>query len=131
MAKAPKVKAGGHQAAAERVEQAQTVFQVTAAGTDLDFTVAPYNISVRLRRELRAEIGKSVRQFLGDEGTVDMDTIVVLWWAARRNAGERVTFTEVEDEWDERYGSVTYDDVALVRVMDPESDPEASGQPSS
>lgn len=125
MAKAPKVKAGGHQAAAERVEQAQTVFRVTAAGTDLDFTIAPYNISVRLRRELRAEIGKSVRQFLGDEGAVDMDTIVVLWWASRRNGGETVTYAQVEVEWDQRYASVTYDDVRLVEVMDPESDPEA------
>lgn len=131
MAKAPKIKPGGRDAATERIVAAQTVFQVTADGTDLDFTVAPNNLPVRLRRELRTEIGKSPRQFLGDEGVPDIDTVVVLWWAARRVAGERVSYLDCEVEWDEQYGDVTYDEITVRQIMEPDDDPEAPGQPSS
>lgn len=131
MAKAPKIKPGGREAAKDRVASAQTVFRVTAEGTDIDFTVAPNNLPVRLRREMRTEIGKSMRQFLGDEGPPDIDTVVALWWASRRCAGEVVSFLECEVEWDDQFGDVTYDDIAVQQVMEPDDDPPASGQPTS
>lgn len=125
MAKAPKIKPGGRDAAKERQAAAQTVFRVTATGSDLDFTIAPNNLPVRLRRDLRAEIGKSPRQFLGDEGAPDIDTVVMLWWAHRRTEGERVSFVDVEAEWDESYGFLTYDDISVVQVLEVDDDPEA------
>lgn len=136
MAKAPKVKPGGYDAARERKAEAQTVFRVTVAGTELDFTIAPNNLPVRIRRELRDQIGKSPRQFLGDEGDPDIDTVVMLWWAARRVAGERVPYLAVEAEWDDSFGDVTYDQVSVVQVTtadmtSADADPEASGQPTS
>lgn len=124
-AKAPKIKPGGREAAKERQAAAQTVFRVTAVGSDLDFTIAPNNLPVRLRREMRAEIGKSPRQFLGDEGAPDIDTVVMLWWAHRRTAGERVSYLDCEVEWDDLYGFLTYDDINVKQVLEVEDDPEA------
>lgn len=136
MAKAPRVKPGGYDAANERKAEAQTVFRVTVEGTELDFTVAPNNLPVRIRRELRDQIGKSPRQFLGEEGDPDLDTVVILWWASRRVGGEQVPYLAVESEWDLTYGDVTYDRVSVVQVTaadmtSADADPEASGQPTS
>lgn len=124
-AKAPKIKPGGRDAAKERQAAAQTVFRVTATDSDLDFTIAPNNLPVRLRREMRAQIGKSPRQFLGDEGAPDIDTVVMLWWAHRRTAGEQVTYLDCENEWDDLYGFLTYDDINVKQVLEVEDDPEA------
>ena len=125
MAKAPKIKPGGRDAAKERQAAAQTVFRVTATGSDLDFTIAPNNLPVRLRREMRAEIGKSPRQFLGEEGVPDIDTVAILWWAHRRTVGERISIVDVEDEWDDLYGHLVYDDISVAQVLEVDDDPEA------
>lgn len=124
-AKAPKIKPGGREAAKERQNTARTVFRVTATGSDLDFTIAPNNLPVRLRREMRAQIGKSPRQFLGDEGAPDIDTVVMLWWAHRRTTGEQITYLDVENEWDDAFGHLVYDDISVVQVLEVEDDPEA------
>lgn len=122
MAKAPKVKAGGHEAAKQRRRAAGDVYRVTAG--DLSFTYAPNNLPVRVRARIRDEFSMSVEQWLFGRGEIDLSSYADVWWVARLAAGEDVTRSQVHDEWDERCAGVQLADVTDA-LVDEDTDPEA------
>lgn len=123
MAKAPKVKPGGYEAAGKRQARAAEVYRVTAG--DLSFTYAPYNLPIRVRAMVRDTYGMSVEQWLFGRGDADVQTYADVWWLSRLAAGEDVTRDEVHAEWDERCPGLRKSDITDERVADGEADPEA------
>lgn len=110
-AKAPAVKSGGHEAARERRAAAKNVRRVTAPDVcDLDFFVALNSVSMGTRRRVRVESGQPLELFLF-AGGIGIDTYAHLWWVSRLEAGEDVSLTAAESEWDERYGTVQIVDI--------------------
>ena len=83
MAKAPKPKSGGYDAAKERQERAKQTFRVTVKDSDISFVYRPYGLPIRVRGLVREMTGKSVDLLLwGTEG-IDVATYVDLWWISR------------------------------------------------
>lgn len=129
MAKAPKVKPGGYEAAKERTKRAQQVYRITVADSDVTFTYAPYNVPIRVRGLIRDLFGMSLDEFLYARGAVDVQTYADIWWITRLVDGEHVTRDQVHAEWDERCAGATKDDIddRLIAGEDedgPAEDPE-------
>jgi hypothetical protein len=58
------------------------------------------NIPMSERLIVRKAIGLPLEAFLGNENKVGEDTVVVLWWLARRASGEpMLTWTQAEKQW--------------------------------
>ena len=111
MASAPPVKAGGHEAARERREAAKVTHRITAPDvSDLSFDVSANTLSMRTRRRVRHEAGEPVELFLY-RGGIGIDTYAHLWWMSRLEAGEPVSLSEAEAEWDDLYGHVGIGDI--------------------
>lgn len=125
MAKAPKIKPGGHEAAKARQEAAKQVFRVTVPDTDVSFTYAPANVPIRVRALVRDTQGMSLDEFLFARGAVDVQTYADLWWVSRLIDGEHITRDEVHAEWDDKCAGVTKADVVDELVEDVD-DPKAS-----
>ncbi len=122
MAKAPKVKPGGYEAAKARNEKARQVFRVTVADTDVSFTYAPYNVPIRVRAMVRDQFGMSLDEFLFARGAVDVQTYADLWWISRLVDGEHITRDDVHADWDERCGGAGKDDITDELILGTDAD---------
>lgn len=131
MAKAPKVKPGGYEAAKERTAKAQQVYRVTVADTGVTYTYAPYNVPIRVRALVRDLFGMSLDQFLFARGAVDVQTYADLWWIARLSDGEHITRDDVHAEWDERCGGIDKDGITdeLIAGTDDDGDEPTAPEP--
>ena len=127
MAKAPKVKPGGYQAAKARADKAKQVYRVSVADTDVSFTYAPFNVPIRVRGIIRDLHGMSLDEFLFARGAVDVQTYADLWWISRLSDGEHVTRDEVHAEWDEQCAGADKSDITDELIEDDEAgdDPKA------
>lgn len=116
MAKAPKPKAGGYDAAKERMERAKQTFRITLDGGDLSFTYRPYGIPTYVRGHVRDVTGMSVDQMLWQRGAFDIQTIADYWWISRLCDDETgpdrrpITRRAVQDELDEQAAGAVYSD---------------------
>lgn len=122
MAKAPKVKAGGYEAAKKRAEKAKQVYRITVADTGVTFTYAPYNMPIRVRALVRDQFGMSLDEFLFARGAMDVQTYADLWWLSRLCDGEHITRDDVHSEWDERCAGVDRDDIDDVLIHGTDED---------
>ena len=122
MAKAPKPKEGGYDAAKERQERARQTFRITLDGSDLSFVYRPFGIPTYVRSFVRDVTGMAVDELLFQRGAFDAQTICDYWWISRPIAEERgadgrpVSRRAVQDEFDERcpgavYGDFSQDDI--------------------
>jgi len=123
MAKAPKVKPGGHEAAKVRQERAKEVYRVEVADV-LSFTYAPWNVPIRVRARIRDEFRMSLEEWLFNRGEVDVSTYADVWWVARMAQGENVSRDEVFAEWDELCEGVSREDIT-DKLVESDDFPEA------
>lgn len=132
MAKAPKPKAGGYDAAKERQERAKQTFRVTVKDSDISFVYRPYGLPIRVRGHVREVTGKTVDLLLwGTEG-VDVATYVDLWWISRLcddelgADGRPISRAAVQAEFDERCPGAT-----LADIEDPDITAEVDDSPEA
>lgn len=132
MAKAPKPKTGGYDAAKERMERAKKAYRITLADGDLTFVYRPFGIPTYVRSHVRDVTGMAVDQLLWERGAFDVQTIADYWWIARLTAdetgadGRPITRRQVQDELDERAPGAIYSDFAQDDISDEVDDsPEA------
>lgn len=135
MAKAPKPKKGGYDAAKERLARASQALKVTVPGTDIaPFAVALANVPAGIRRRIRIETGSPLEAHTSDEAGID--TYVLLWWVSRLVNGDTLLLTQAEEQWTERAGGIRLGDLETEFITvhdgsDEGADPsgEAPGQP--
>jgi hypothetical protein len=114
MAKAPKPKEGGYDAAKERQERAKQTFRVSVKESDVSFVYRPYGIPVRVRGHIADVTGKTVDLLLYGNRGVDITTFADMWWISRLCDGETgadgrpITRQVVHDEFDERCPGATF-----------------------
>lgn len=129
MAKAPKVKPGGYEAAGQRVEAAKEVYRIAVDKAGIEFTFAPQNIPVRVRSKIRDTFNRSAEEWLFNRGRVDVDSYADMHWVARLIDGDTVSRDVVQSEWDQH--DIAMGDITDELVVNDVDDPKASGQPSS
>ena len=104
---------------------AQIVVTICVRG--VVYKIAPFNLPLKEDLILaKATGGMSVEGLIGDESRVGLRSLKILWWLARRAAGEwQLTLERAWDEWPtdldlESELEVTIDD-ASDEVLDPEA----------
>jgi|JI10StandDraft_1071094.scaffolds.fasta_scaffold564793_3 hypothetical protein len=120
MAKAPKVKPGGYDAAIERANRAKETYRISVKDTDPEFSFEyqPYNLPMSVRAHVRDVTGKTVELLVhGSEGR-DVSIYCDVWWIARLAAGESVTRRQVQAEWDERFPGAVRTDITDELIED-------------
>lgn len=132
MAKAPKPKVGGYDAAKERQERAKQTFRVSVKDSDISFVYRPFGVPIRVRAHVREQVGTTLDEMLFQHGAVDVQTFVDMWWISRLCAeevggdGKPITRRSVQDEFDERCPGAIYSDFVQEDVTDEVHDsPEA------
>lgn len=122
MAEAPIPGVGARMDAASA---ARTVFRITVRGETR--TIAPMNLPLKEDLILaKATGGMSVESLIGDETHVGLRSIKILWWLARRAAGEwQLTLERAWDEWPDDLDLESELDVTVdepdVEARDPEA----------
>lgn len=139
MAKAPKPKQGGYDAAKERQERAKQVFRISLRDGDFSFVYRP-SLPVRVRGYVRDTTGKSVDLLLFGSAGNDVAMYADMWWLSRLAAGEQemaqvgdgklpvgpLSRETVMDEFDERCPGARYSDFDEVDISGEVDDsPEA------
>ena len=130
MAKAPKPKQGGYEASAEADRQSQQILTITIKREIVTeqgrvipetHTLAANLLPVQERIACRKATGLPLEAFTEGEAAMGMDSIVVLWWLARRMNGEALLpFAQAAKQWP---NDLSVDEIE-VEVGDP--DPEAT-----
>lgn len=78
------------------------------------FAPTPKALPLREKFAVRAATGMPIEEFVQDGRTLGEDAIAVLWWLARRAAGETaLTFAQAEADWPT---DLVGDDVAVDLV---------------
>lgn len=119
MAQAPRPGVGARNAAADA---AQKVMTITLRGESKRLAIGNVPISERL--VVRKATGLPFEAFLGDD-KIGLDSIMVLWWLARRGEGE--TFLTLEQASADFPADLESDDLNVeIDEPDPKADdPEA------
>ena len=109
---------------AEAVKAAQRLMTITVRGFD-PVTIAPANVPFRERLLVRKATGMPYEGLVGDDTTIGLDSVQVLWWLARRAAGEVLltldrAIADFPDDLDDE-GAI---DVDVNDGADEASDPE-------
>lgn len=99
---------------------------ITVCGSTLELNQA---LPFKERFAVRAATGLPLSAFWAGEEKVDADSVLVLWWLARRANGEpRLSFEDAEAEWPD---DLKPGDVEMEEIVDDEDeetdDPESSG----
>lgn len=115
----------------QQLAEAQTLITIkilrpltTAKGRLIPDThrIGIMNIPLRERLICRKATGLPISAFWAGEDAVDLDSLVVLWWMARRLAGEvTLTVDQAADEWPDDLDVSTE---LEVTVDGPDSDDE-------
>jgi hypothetical protein len=120
MAEAPRPGIGRRTRAAE---EAQKVLTITLRGEA--FQLAIGSLPIREKLAVRAQTGMPIEAFVGKEDRIGEDSIVVLWWLARRAAGEpTLSFETASGDWPSDLG---IEDVSFSVDSPNGDDPEALG----
>lgn len=111
--------------ARESSELARTVFTLTVRGESR--TIAPFNLPLKEDLALaKATGGMSVESLIGDETHLGLRSLKILWWLARRAAGEKdLTLDQAWDEWPTDLDIETELEVRVDSPDPKEKDPEA------
>jgi len=132
MAKAPKPKQGGYDAAKERQERARQTFRVELPGSDLSFMYRPFGIPIRVRGLVRDLTGKSVDLLLWGTDGVDVATYADMWWVSRLcddetgADGRPIARAAVHAEFDEVCAGARYSDFVETDISaEVDDSPEA------
>jgi len=116
MAKAPKPKQGGYDAAKERQQRARQTFRVALRDSEFSFTYRPYGIPIRVRGHVRDVTGKSVDMLLWGSNGVDVSSYADMWWITRLcddetgADGRPISREAVQAEFDDVCAGATYSD---------------------
>lgn len=114
---------------AEAVNVAQQILKITVRGES--HTLALNNIPLQERLIVRKATALPLEAFVGeveDAGAnkLGLDTLIVLWWLARRADGEwQLTFTKAAEEWPADLDIENDLQVELDSPAEEPSDPEA------
>ena len=140
MAKAPRPKQGGYDAAKARQERARQVSRVALKDSDFAFTWRPHGLPVRARSEVVNQTGKVVEDLLWGHDTVDVALFADMWWISRLASGEQETIeiggqtrtlgpllrSTVQEEFDSRCPGAVYGDFEQTDISNEVDDsPEA------
>lgn len=80
------------------VERAQVVLTITVR--DDKYRLAIGTVPIKEKQQVRHQTGLPLEAYLGSGDKLGEDSIVVLWWLARRAAGEpSLTWDQAADEW--------------------------------
>lgn len=106
-----------------RSREARVFFRIRIQDRTLELSGAP---TIKEKMAVRFATGLPLEAFIADgEHTIGEDSIVVLWWLARRQNGEpNLPFNEVANNWP----TLGADDID-VDVIDLDSEPEADDSP--
>jgi hypothetical protein len=118
MATAPRPGVGARK---EATTAAKTLLRLTLRGES--FTLAPANLPLSERLIVRkATGGMPFETFWDGQESIGMDSFLVLWWLARRAAGEsQLTLTRAEQEFPT---DLAEGDVGLEEVT-PDQEPDS------
>jgi hypothetical protein len=114
MAKAPRPGAGKRQAVAGR---AKVLLRITVKGESNE--LAPNNLTFEERTRVRKQTGGiPFENYWDGETSVGEDSVVVLWWLARRAGGEtKLALNTVWREWQDLLDDgLTADDLEIVEI---------------
>lgn len=109
------------QALAERLTRASMVLRVKVPGTGVSYEMPTVeNLPISFRRKVKQLTGRAV----SDLGVDPLHQYACYWWVSRLLAGEKVSLTDVEDEWDERCKGTRLSDldVDVVSTIDEVAD---------
>lgn len=124
MAEAPRPGIGTR---TREAQAAQAILTITLRGEVHRLAIG--SIPIREKLQVRAQTGLPVEAFVGSTDKLGEDSVMVLWWLARRASGEpALTFLRAADDWPDDL----QDGDLLFSVDAPAGDdPEAYGPPSS
>jgi len=112
MAKAPTPGSAGTTGGNEMAASASMKITITVRGES--HSLRPNSIPISERAAVRRATGSPLELFLADtEGNaaVGLDTIMVLWWLAKRGTDPLLTLARVEAEWP---ADLTPDDIDVT-----------------
>lgn len=122
MASAPTPGGPGTTSDSEAVEAAQKILHMTIQGRTL--SLAPENVPFHIKSRIRKGTGGlPLEAYWKGETALELDSLQVMWWAARMVNGElTVTIDQVLAEWPNPFSAKDYD----IRVEGPgiEDDPD-------
>lgn len=121
MAKSPRPGVGKR---AERTDAAQQILRITIRGESWDLCAG--NLPITERFAVREAAGTSLERLMEP---LEVDSVIVLWWLARRASGEpTLRLTVADAEW--RAMNLVPDDVT-VEEIDPDDDDDLVDSPES
>jgi len=101
----------------DEAKRAQVVTTLTIRGETQ--TCVFGNLPIRERALVRDVTGLPLERWAS---RIEEDSLQVMWWVARRQAGERsLSFAEVEADW---FVDLTSDEVLIVEDDGDDSDPQ-------
>lgn len=101
----------------EQAKRAQVVTTITIR--DQKQSCAFANLPIRERALIRNVTGLPFERWMNG---IEEDSLQVMWWVARRQAGERgLSFAEVQAEW---FEDLTTDDVEIEEDDGQDEDPD-------
>jgi hypothetical protein len=130
MAKAPRPGVGKRQ---EELDEAQQIVTITVR-RDIESKGRPVpqshsigilNIPMRERIICRKATGLPLTAFWSED-RIDLDSVMVLWWMARRLHGDAsLTFDQAAEEWPMDLDIETELDLSIDGASEDDDDPEA------
>lgn len=114
MAKAPRP---GVSRRADAVNAAQTVLRITIRGKSWDF--CPNNLTITERGQVRKQTGGMAFETYWDGQTaIGLDSVIILWWLARRASGEPDLALTVAEADFLAFDNLTADDLSVEQIDD-------------
>lgn len=104
----------------EQSKRAQVVTTITIRGEAKQCAFG--NLPIRERALIRNVTGLPFERWMNG---IEEDSVMVMWWVARRQAGERgLSFAEVEAAW---FDDLTADDIEIIEDdgLDEDPDPQS------
>lgn len=102
---------------ADQAKRAQVVTTITIRGEQQHCAFG--NLPIRERALIRNVTGLPFERWMNG---IEEDSVMVMWWVARRQAGERgLSFAEVEADW---FEDLTADDIEIIEDDGQDEDPD-------
>lgn len=90
---------------AEEVNTAKRILVIKLGWTGETYRLAVNNVPLDHRMAVRKATGMSLTAFIGGEDSIDVDSIAVLAWVARRmNGNASLSWRQFQRDWPEEIG---------------------------